>query len=170
MSKLHPSQGFQKGKRHWNFKHGDSHKTPEWKTWISMIKRCSETRWKDYNGRGIRVCLGLKTYTTFLACVGKRPSSRYTLDRKDNDGNYSCGQCAECTRKQWDSNCRWATKLQQCNNKRNNVRLTFNGERLTVSQWSKRLRIPKSTIANRIRRNWPVEQMLSRIRKINQWR
>jgi hypothetical protein len=53
----------------------------------------------------------------FYEDMGPRPEGT-SLDRKDNDGNYSCGKCDECKRNGWKANCRWATRLVQLLNKR----------------------------------------------------
>lgn len=83
----------------------------EYRIWSLMRDRCrnpNNKRWDDYGGRGIRVCERWNDFTAFLADVGPRPSLAYSLDRyPDNDGNYEPG------------NVRWATAVQQANNKRN---------------------------------------------------
>jgi hypothetical protein len=104
-------------------RHGHAKKsgwTPEYQAWASMIKRCTNPRsrwWHRYGGRGITVCWNLRTsFEAFVACVGLRPEPTLSLDRKDNDGGYWCGECADCAHNQWPANLRWATKKEQAQN------------------------------------------------------
>jgi len=84
--------------------------TPEYRTWTGMKERCCNSRkrsFKDYGGRGIRVCdRWLNSFESFLTDMGPKPSSAHSIDRINNDGNYEPG------------NCRWATASQQARNKR----------------------------------------------------
>mgnify|MGYP001549019268 FL=1 len=89
-------------------KHGLSH-TVEHRTWSRMKERCynpHNKKYRDYGGRGIRVCDQWRTsFEAFLADMGPRPPG-LTLDRIDNDGIYE------------PRNCRWATYSQQNLNRR----------------------------------------------------
>jgi len=90
----------------------------EYKSWRAMLYRCTrekDVRYHRYGGRGIKVCQGWNDFGNFLNDMGPRPEGR-TLDRIDNDGNYSCGHCEECLRQGWAANCRWATAKEQNNN------------------------------------------------------
>jgi hypothetical protein len=96
-----------------NRTHGESprgHKTPEYLSWQAMHRRCSNPNFKNYHrygGRGIRVCKRWNTFENFLADMGRRPKLSFTLDRYPNhNGNYT------------PTNCRWATKKQQGNNRK----------------------------------------------------
>jgi hypothetical protein len=99
-----------------NAKHGKTG-SPEYHAWSAMIQRCTNPKtkqYKDYGGRGIRVCQKWKcSFESFYADMGPRPSKAHSIDRKDNDGNYEPG------------NCRWATEREQKMNTRQNVRYKY---------------------------------------------
>ncbi len=134
------------------FTHGKS-KTPVYKIWSYMIKRCNNHKYQyyyDYGGRGIKVCDRWLKFENFYEDMGERPEGK-SLDRIDNDGDY----CKE--------NCRWATRLEQNNNKRNNIILTLNGESHTLSDWGRILGIKHSTLNSRYRRGYSIENILKKI-------
>jgi hypothetical protein len=136
-------------------KHG-KRKTPEWESWKHAKQRCynqKQKHFKDYGGRGIRMCEEWKNdFEAFLRYIGPCPPGM-TLDRyPNNDGHYEPG------------NVRWATNSQQQMNKRprSSIRkFTFNGETLSVRQWAKRFGINRSTINARLRNGWSVAKVLA---------
>lgn len=132
------------------FKHG-MWKTPTYHSWQGMKNRClnqNAGRYRDYGGRGIKVCKRWMEFENFFADMGERPDGK-TLDRIDNNNNYE------------PDNCRWATPEEQSNNARNNIVLNHKGLSLTLSQWARRLDINMQTLYDRIvRRKWPVNRAL----------
>lgn len=92
-----------------------------------MRKRCTlptDSNYPKYGGRGITMCERWNSVENFIADMGKRPSLDHTLDRKDTNGNYE------------PDNCRWATKTEQSNNRRNVKTVTHDGRSLTITQWA----------------------------------
>lgn len=136
-----------------NGKSGLGWRTPEYASWNGLTQRClnpKDPKYPSYGGRGITVCQEwIDSFKRFLEDVGPRPSPDYSIDRIDNNGNY----CKE--------NCRWATRSQQQLNRRNNHRLSFNGETLTIAEWARKLGVPKERIASRLRYGWTTERTLS---------
>lgn len=83
--------------------------------------------------------------------------------RIDNNLHYSCGKCNQCVENGWQLNCRWATFEQQANNKRNNKKITFNGQTLTIAQWSKKTGIPQGAISYRLKKGWNIKDILTKL-------
>ena len=124
--------------------HGMS-KTPEYRAWIHMKDRCFNPNSKDYpnwGGRGITVCDRWLNFENFLADMGSRPTTKHSLDRIDNDGDYS------------PKNCKWSTKAEQQNNRRYNRLITIDDVTLTIAQWTKEMGFNEHCISRRLNDGW----------------
>ena len=124
-------------------------------SWKHMKERCYNSSCRDYchwGGRGITVCDAWKS--DFLAFKEWALANGYeeglTIDRIDNDGNYE------------PSNCRWATKKEQSNNRRCLHYLTYKGETKTISEWSRITGIKITTLYMRLNTyGWSIEKALT---------
>ena len=124
------------------------------KVWRSMFKRCyneSQKSYKNYGGRGIVVCdawHGKEGFAQFCKDMGKRTEGD-TIDRIDVNGNYE------------PSNCRWANREEQANNKRTSRYLTASGKTMTLAQWARELGCTPSAILLRLKK-MSVEEALTK--------
>lgn len=116
--------------------------------WDNMRARCSNPNlrhYKNYGGRGIRVCKRWDSFENFLKDMGHPPAGMQ-LDRRNNNLGYN------------PSNCRWVTVKTNCRNRRTNTYVTYRGTRLCLSAWSEELGIPAALLSDRLRRGWSVKR------------
>jgi hypothetical protein len=117
----------------------------EYASWDGMRSRCCNPKqptYPNYGGRGITVCPQWKSFAVFLNDMGEKPSPSHTIDRINGSGNYEPG------------NCRWANRVSQGNNKRNNIVIEANGRRMTLMEWSRELNVPYSALRARYHNGW----------------
>ncbi len=119
-------------------------KTSEYYTWGGMKERCMNPKsigYKNYGGRGIKVCdRWVNSFEYFLCDMGIKPSKDHSLDRfPDVNGNYE------------PTNCRWATRSEQCRSKRNTKFIEYDGDSMLLIDWAKKLNVPQSTLGRYIR-------------------
>lgn len=118
---------------------------PAYTSWKSMIARCHNEQaidFEHYGGRGISVCERWReSVLNFLEDMGPRPPGG-SLDRIDPKGHYEPG------------NCRWATDGEQARNKQSSRYLECEGERKTLSDWSRQYGISKALILARLKLGW----------------
>ena len=125
---------------------------PTYQSWQDMKQRCNNPnsqQFHNYGASGIRVCQRwMESFENFLRDMGEKPDLM-TLDRIDNDGDYS------------PENCRWATKRQQSNNQRTTVNITLHGVTMCRRDWAKKTGLHETTIQYRMNAGWPIEDCLS---------
>lgn len=132
---------------------GESGNKP-YSAWHSMVARCYNPKAKNfpnYGGRGITVCERWRyDPSNFFNDMGYPDDEKLTLERIDVNGNYE------------PTNCKWASMKDQQRNKRDNVIIEFNNEKLCVSEWCERLNLKSSTLRNRLTvRGWSIEKSLT---------
>lgn len=123
-------------------KHNKAH-TRLYQIWSGIKQRCynkNKEAYKYYGARGIKVC---KEWKDDFMCfynwaINNGYMEELTIDRRDVNGHYE------------PSNCRWTTIKEQNNNMRTNHWIEYNGERLTMSQFSEKYKIPYDILKNRI--------------------
>jgi len=113
--RLHPP-GYRHGMRY----------SPEYKIWKAMIQRCENPHNNSFarygGGRGITVSPEWRAdFLSFYSDMGRRPSPRHVLVRIDKDIGYS------------PSNCTWATRLVEADNRRHRLTIWFNGEKHSLA-------------------------------------
>lgn len=132
--------------------HGKS-ASAEFNIWMKIKGRClnpSDRAFKDYGARGISICPEWSvSFEAFYADMGPRPSSKHSIDRKDNDKGYHPG------------NCRWATPKEQARNRRSNIHVEHCGQRRSLSDLADEIGMSRDTLAYRIKAGWSVDDAVS---------
>jgi len=122
-------------------------KTPEYSAWAHAKSRCTNPNvhnYHRYGGRGIAMCdKWSNSFTRFLEDMGAKPTSKHTLDRRNNDLGYH------------PENCHWATPKHQANNRKSNRLITYQGETKTLMQWSEHLGIEYHKTKSRLKSGLP---------------
>lgn len=121
---------------------GNTHKqthgmtgTPEYQAWTKLKLRCYDPnnhKYKDYGARGISVCGEWReSFEAFFKDMGRRPSARHSIGRRNNDGDYE------------PNNCSWETSKQQMRNARFNNIITIDNISMCVAEWCEALGVPR---------------------------
>ena len=115
--------------------------------WRGIKNRClneNSMYYADYGGRGITICeewnnnfLSFYEWAINNGYDEKAERGKYTIDRIDNNGDYS------------PQNCRFVDMSVQCNNKRNVVHVEYNGELKTLKECSELTGIKSETLRRR---------------------
>jgi len=125
---------------------------PEFNAWRGILARCfneNHVAYKHYGGRGITVCRRWRdSFEDFLADIGSRPGSEYSIHRIDNDGHYKPG------------NVEWATKSKQSTFRRGVRLLTFRGREMTATAVARLVGLPPTTLLYRLRVGWTLDRAI----------
>lgn len=125
-----------------------------YRIWKGMRNRCNgenHPKRHRYGGRGIKVCVEWDDYEMFKDwALTHGYKDNLTIDRIDNDGDYS------------PENCRWATNKQQSNNKSQNHIVRIGSESHTISEWSDISGVPSRTIWQRIKYGIEGERLITK--------
>lgn len=116
------------------FKENAYRNNPEYAIYCAIKTRCynkNDKSYLRYGGRGIKMCKEWENdFMQFLKDMGKRPSSKYSIERIDVDGYYE------------PSNCKWATAKEQSNNKRSNIKFVYQSLEYTLKQFCEKFNLP----------------------------
>lgn len=133
--------------------HGMSKSAPEYYVWGSLKQRClnpNVRNWADYGGRGIKVCDRWRdSFEAFYADMGPRPSPSHSIDRIDNDGDYT------------PQNCQWSALQFQAVNRRCNIVVECQGRQMALSEAARISGVKYSTARMRLKKGWSVEAALT---------
>lgn len=133
-----------------HFKHGMSSTRPS-TIYRNMKKRCDNPNcpdYKNYGGRGITYCDRWKTFEGFWEDMKEGYEPNLTIDRIDNDKGY----CKE--------NCRWVTRREQDNNKRTNHYVIYKGQKYTLAQLGRLLKLDAQLILDRLRTGKSLDEAI----------
>lgn len=126
---------------------------PIYPVWNMMVQRCTNPDYKlfaDYGGRGITVCPEWLTFEGFYADMGDPPFEKAQLDRIDNEKGY------------YKENVRWTTRTQNNRNRRNTVKVFWEGAEVTLADLCEQKGLNYSKVYQRLNTyNWPLEKAIT---------
>jgi len=112
-----------------------------YKSWSNMKDRCKNPHNKEYKryaGRGISYDPYWEKFDNFRRDMFSTWKQELTIDRIDNNKGYS------------KENCRWATRMEQSNNTRKTIHITYKDITATISEWAKITGLKRHTIETRL--------------------
>jgi hypothetical protein len=117
-------------------------------TWLSIRQRCNNPKhssYKDYGGRGIKLCERWNNFDAFKLDVGEKPAPYMQINRIDNNGDYEPG------------NVEWATPSQNANNRRSSRLIEYKGRTMTLREWCDELNLLYPIMKQRMIKKWDAE-------------
>ena len=122
-----------------------------YQSWADMRNRCNNAkhkRYASYGGRGIEVCERWDSFEAFVKDMGLKPDGM-SLEREDNDGNYT------------PKNCVWADYRAQNKNKRTTTTYEYDGRSQTIEEWADEKGLPRTTLSERVHKyGWDIKTAL----------
>ena len=129
-------------------------RSKEYNCWLDLRRRCNTKTckaYKNYGGRGIKVCKEWDSFKTFLLDMDPKPFDDSTIDRIDVNGNYH------------KENCRWVSRKIQNVNRRNVKQIFYLNETKCLTEWCDVLKIPYQPMRKRVYdQNLSFEEALSK--------
>lgn len=125
--------------------------TAVYNTWRDMKQRCQNPnaqKYRSYGGRGISICEPWQEFESFYADMGDKPDGM-SLDRIDNDGDYT------------PENCKWSTPQEQSNNTRANSLITYQGKTQSIANWARETGLTYHVLKHRHKRGWVGDMLFS---------
>ena len=123
-----------------------------YQTWENMKQRCDNPKKDDYQmygGNGIKYCEKWNKFSGFWEDMGSTWKPKLSIDRIDGNKGY------------YKENCRWATPIEQSENRRVNVFITYNGEKHSVHGWDRIIFKGKYIIQKRLKMGWSIDKIMN---------
>ena len=128
-------------------------RSSEYQAWADMKARCdnpNHNKFADYGARGITVCARWYSFKAFIADMGMRPAKGFSIERLNNEGNYS------------KENCAWVTRHAQHRNTRQTIKIEIDGVSKCLKDWCVEYGMIYSTVKQRIyRHKWDYIRALT---------
>lgn len=126
--------------------------TTEYNSWSLMRDRCNNPNNKSYSyygARGIRVCVEWDDFTVFLYDMGFKPDRSYSIDRIDNNKDYT------------SKNCKWSTMKEQVRNRNITVKYNIEGVEKPLAEWCEIYGMKYITVYKRIYDGMSIKKALT---------
>lgn len=117
-----------------------------------MRDRCTNPthkNYKNYGARGITIDPRWSKFKNFMLDMGRKPDSKFTIEREAVNGNYE------------PKNCKWISRIDQGRNKRNSVFVTYEGRKLLLIDLVEGLGLSRNVVYGRLKGGWTLAQAIA---------